>query len=617
MLELFSKYDSFFDSVKSEEPLVGWENYLRLLFEPYGLNLEMLSKEDFVQNLPLFSLKPAGHLHLEIVLLAKEHQLLHNFFFDLITTGLIEKKTLPVLSSKSVQFFWGEEGYLILIGKVKFSSMLELSMVLENFPDYLKKVKFSAISMHSKTVIPDSLHFAHEIKRSMVLEKFLKFSERINHASQFDAWAFFNDRINQLDFILNYPVESANRISIGLYQHFIHFSNRSGQIFQYHDTKVKILKVQNEFQSEFDDKLVFLLSFNLRNQFEIFDQESFIRFLSFSQDKLCLEKLVEVALSELAGPNFKIYYLEFRIALGHKFEILSYKKMKELVANVCLKSIKQLTLPLFKPRNEEEVMKDFVMLSKQLTHPSDLPQVIVHFDYHDLQNLVFRVILIRVKLDDQINIHEAIANLKQITDVTAERVRNLGMIEKRFPKEACVLTFKIETKHYIREDHTIDFQQARLSIMQHLMKVFGPIRDFEGGMIAKHAEAFEIFQNTVLEKVKVKLVTLENFFYGIYPAEYRSLISIENLMECFLAWKKEKDKKRKESLDSGLFFVGFSSEIAAHKYVEYFQEKAFKIHEGFWLKFNHEGLFWLGAMIKDEDVKKEVNAFFGFTSSNL
>ncbi|NBO24649.1 MAG: hypothetical protein EBU93_05395, partial [Chlamydiae bacterium] len=211
--------------------------------------------------------------------------------------------------------------------------------------------------------------------------------------------------------------------------------------------------------------------------------------------------------------------------------------------------------------------------------------VIVHFDRHDPHQLIFRVILIRVKRIEEVSLEKRLEVLKEISNVTIERVKILGMIRKKYPKEACVVTYRLKTILFVRDDHTIDFQKARLQVMQNLMKVFGPVRDFEGGMIAKQAEAFNDFQRLCLEKVHTKQITLENFFYGINPAEYRSLISQEILLDVFLWWKKEKDKKQKETPDTYLFFKQYSNESMAKFDIEYLEEKGIKIHEGFWLKF--------------------------------
>jgi hypothetical protein len=614
MLELFSQFDTFLSGLKCDGEVETLKDFLKVVLEPLGFSLDLLTKNEFIESLPLFMIKPCAELTAEIILVTFDHRLLHSFFFDFVTNGIIEKKVMPILRSTSIRFSCAGHQFFLLTAKTKFSSELELSLSLENFPEYMKKIELGSHPISSKTVSQDHLHFAREIKRGIVVDRFLRFCERFNLGSRFDAWAFSTHRLNELEFILGYQPEYAKRILMSLYQHFLIFSGSKGQT--HHKSKLKTIKIKNEFQSDFDHKLACILTLGLQHQYEIFDKESFVKLLHQTQDKICVERIQEIHFTDFPQNHFKTFYVECRFSLNHLFEVISIKKVQELLLKISLQSVKQMTLPLFKPRNEEEVLKDFVMLSKQLTHPTDIPQVIVHFDHHDLHQLLFRVILIRVKKVKQQSLLEDLALLKQVADITIERIKTIGFIRKKLPKEACVISYRLGTKEFIRDDYTIDFQQSRLVVMENLMKVFGPIRDFEGGMIAKHAEAFKEFQTLVLEKAHAKLITLENFFYGICPAEYRSLIPIESILEAFFLWKKDKTKKRKETAEEIVFFLEYPSENAAKNDLEFFQEANFKIHEGFFVKFTHEGVFFLGVFAKGLSLKQKVKNHFGFVGGD-
>lgn len=554
-------------------------------------------------------IRPLQDLSLEVVLLAKQSPLLHNFFFDFVSSGLIEKKYLPILFSKTIMIDVQNEPINLLVAKVKFDSEIEISLVLENLQEYYKKIKVSALSLAAKTLPQITSHFSSEIKKGILFERFFKFTDRIGHVSRFDAVTFAAERLNQIEPLLDYPLEASIKLLRVMYHHFWLFSQKAAQGMENHLCKIKVIKVNTEFQSEFDHKFVAILSFNLRNKYEIFDLDNFIKFVSMKLKRLCLDRIQEVIFPDHSKMNFRIFYLELRHSLDHHFEIFSLRKIEGHLEEAALKSIKQLQLPLFKPRNEEEIMKDIVMLSKQLTHPTDLAQVIIHFDHHNLRQLVFRVILIKVKMPETLFLFDELQELKKITQVSIERMKTIGFVRKKYPKEACVLSFNVETKNYVREDHTIDFHKARLEILQNLMKIFGPVRDFEGGMIAKQAESFELFQKAVLEVQTAKMITLENFFYGIYPAEFRSIIPVDSLMECFFVWKSHKKMMTQEGVL--IFFMTYDEENQAGRDLEFFQERSFKLHEGFWMKFLHEGVFYLGAMIKDVDLIKEVFQFFG------
>ncbi len=597
MFELFSRSDFFFHSIKCVEPIENWESDLQTLFQKAGLSIEGASKQEFFSRIPIFMITEKGDQLIEVRLLSQEIPFLHHFFFEFCSGGLIEKKQLPILSTQSIRFSWMEDHFYLLKATIELESILETSLVLEGYPDYLAKLQYGLISMRTKQSIYEKGTFQIELNKAILIEKFLKFSSRLKKQSKMDSWLFIHEKLIQVDFCLSQPVQASFKFIVALYRE--HLKNLKRKEKEEEGNRVTVFKIHQEFQSEFDSKIGIVLFLNFHHQYEVFEWEIFNRLLLEKEPRLVFEKVNEIKEDQAGFRKKKIYYVEFRVALDHPFDQISMKKVRFDAIEALNQSVKQLTLPLFKPRNEEGILKDFVRLSQQLTHPADLPQVIFHFDQHNIDRLSFQVILVRVKKDQDKTLNESLRELKERVEVSVDRVKTIGVMDRQYPKEACVLTFRVRTKKLVREDHTIDFQKARFLILQHLMQVFGPVRDFEGGMLAKQAEAFELFKEGVLKKSTIKLVILENFFYGIYPAEYRSLIETDQLIGFFLSWKKTSEKKEKSFQEGGRFFQAFKQESLTVPYLEFFQENPMRIHEGFWLKFSYDGMFWIGCLVKD------------------
>lgn len=199
--------------------------------------------------------------------------------------------------------------------------------------------------------------------------------------------------------------------------------------------------------------------------------------------------------------------------------------------------IEKLTHPLFMPKNEEEVLRNIITLSNQLKFARDLPQVIITFDEQTGAELEFTVIWLRIVKPFDLPLQADDTFLTFVCD----RVKRVGLLRKKYPKEATVFRVKCPSSQFLRLDHSVDLFKARQAVVKELERIFGEFRDYNGGMIAKQHEQFVALRGLFDVLDSQEELLLENFFHSIHPVELRSLFPPQPLKKLFdLLLKGEK-----------------------------------------------------------------------------
>ena len=181
------------------------------------------------------------------------------------------------------------------------------------------------------------------------------------------------------------------------------------------------------------------------------------------------------------------------------------------------------------PQNTEEVIKYTVALSKELKSKEDYPQVAVLFDSQTNDQLVFTVIIVRAKMKRSKSAFDVfMKNDDRKYVYKINHVRMLGEF-----KEGIEVSYHCKISAFMREDYSVDIYKARSRVIYDLQKRFGPVRDYNGGMLEKQGGALLRFQNALKKKGIKNTVLVENFFYAIHPSEIRSIIEVKQFSDFF------------------------------------------------------------------------------------
>ncbi|NGX45060.1 MAG: Aspartokinase [Chlamydiae bacterium] len=230
--------------------------------------------------------------------------------------------------------------------------------------------------------------------------------------------------------------------------------------------------------------------------------------------------------------NLGLLYLEIEKESG--FSKLEIERLSKLLPDEIRSRVEQLVPPIFMPRNEEDVMRGILTLSRQLHYARDIPQMIISFDEQTDVELVFTVIIVRLQYPDSIPIRELFEKSLLASNLSFDRIKQVGMLRRKTPKEAAVLRVRLPVESFYRGDFSVDLSAARSSLASAIHEVVGDVRDFNGGMIAKQNENF-IQMKKLLEEATLKhSLLLQNFFHAIYPAPLSATLAPELLKTFFL-----------------------------------------------------------------------------------
>jgi len=230
----------------------------------------------------------------------------------------------------------------------------------------------------------------------------------------------------------------------------------------------------------------------------------------------------------------KYIYLELEKKSGVKFTQNEISLLKKELREELKKRIEKLIPSVFMIRNEEEVMRNILILSQQLKYLSDLPQVMVNFDKQEQNELYFTVLVVRIIKKNGPSLKEVFEKLPQSFKFIPERVQNVGYVRKKNPKEANVFRICIPADRTIlRLDSSVNFYLARQKVISILTSAIGEIRDYNGGMILKQGELFAQLKQAFAATTDNQQELLENFFFSINPIEAQATSSLSVLKTLF------------------------------------------------------------------------------------
>jgi hypothetical protein len=229
----------------------------------------------------------------------------------------------------------------------------------------------------------------------------------------------------------------------------------------------------------------------------------------------------------------RIFYLEIEKKDGSPFSLQEIKDLKKNLPHELKESVESVLHPVLMPRNEEEIMRNIVLLSQQLKYTNDLPQVIISFNAQTEESLQFIVILLRVLREDDLSINDIFASSDTELKIEELETKRVSLLRKRYPKEANVFKVSVNKKMYLRKDFTIDLFKARQAVSNELDRIFLGIRDFNGGILSKQQEVFTELRNLLQGESSHKDFLLENFFYSITPPLRQTLIPPSSLKTLF------------------------------------------------------------------------------------
>ncbi len=551
-------------------------------------------------------------VYISIFLLSRHRANGIKFFYEMISRWLIPGKRPNISSFFAVDFQFpdlAEEFFTLSEITVSLESLAELELVRHQLPILESEIRLGQLSVYHANRILEIKGLSADEKTSIIQERIISLLEK--RPQDFDHGIF----IQMQHFLVMCSEEFKSVREHGHMSRIIYVfylfkkalkrgvESRPAHRFIH----VKLNKTYLHLPFGLKKVVGIFLGLNLQSDNELFDERHFVAVLqnAFPQIRIIEESFFSLSSKD---ERIQLLYVEIEKAEGGEFALSEMKLIKEKLPDEVRGGIEKLTRPLFMPRNEEEVMRNIVILSNQLKFSRDLPQVVIAFDEQAGEELSFSVIWMRVLKPDDAQVQEAFA-ASSFLKFVPDRVKKVGLLRKKYPKEVTVFRVKFDAENFLRPDHSVDLFKARQAIVRELQRLLGDFRDYNGGMIAKQHEQFLNLKR--LFPLADDLL-LENFFHCLFPIELRSLFDLESLTILFKFLEEAVQKKdplflRKEEPRYCIVLLSYEDPSFKEKIIEAVRDLQIPSSQLLMLSQRVFEISYLGYIYLEENPQKRLN----------
>jgi len=507
------------------------------LLEGKGISLAS-HRSHFADLLPMISWSDLSRAPcmLSVLLLCKYRLNACNFFHDMVSRWLLPQKRVNVelFFASDVRLPHLSEDVLSVAEIVIYlKSAQDVEEVRRNLHSIETEIRLGIVSNYHARRILEFKGLSADGKTAMIQEKIGSLIQ--SHSKDFDRGIF----MQMQQFLVTCRPEFKNardyhhisRIISNLYSlRKLLKQNVEASAFKRH-VNLKFLRTRLETPKGDPERPVLgiLAGLNFLNDQERFEMEHLVGAI-----KKHLPNVALVADSPFMDREGAIQTLYLEIEKKGDFTLDEIHLLRTLLPEQIKGGIERLTLPVFMPRNEEEVLRNIMTLSRQIRYVSDMPQAILSFDAQSGDDLCFTVIVARTTLEGAPAISDLFSKTDSGVRFFTERVRRVGQLRRKYIKEAAVFRALVPNSAFLREDRSVDLYKAREFVLTAVSDVLGEVRDFNGGMIHKQTQLLSALKGSLGRLSEAQNLLIESFFYSLMPMEMRTVLETEPLKQFFL-----------------------------------------------------------------------------------
>jgi hypothetical protein len=582
--------DSYSHHVRAIESLV--EKIVSPLFYESNKTKEKLQKklreedllpyfQKFSENLPLVHCSSFDKYHPCISVVAicstKYTHGIGRFMCDLYSKGLVPGKQILITNTRSLAFhfeLYPQESFYLSELTLQITDLQDIPLIKNNLPIVSKELKLNILSVqHARHVIslkPLSL----DQKKILIQENITSLLDRSSKEIEENVFEFVHhlvtkflaeDKVtqikDQISPLLDLKPTAFDRDIYAEMQQLVSQFKDSftaardlkylNRIVSYHyifrkivtnsltadpnkrSVSIKVLRTTLRLESLAYPILGVLVCLNFINDNEVFEEKHLLKAIqSILPDYVMVPN--SCLIERRGNKRIRSVYLEIEKMDKIAPTSTEVKELKKKISLEIQNRIESLVHPVFVHRNEEEIMRSILDLNKQLKYIHDLPQVIVNFHKQTSFEVSFIIILLRLKKSEECTLKEIFSQSSTILKFYNHDVKIIGILRKRYPKEAHVIEVRLDKKQFLRKDFSLDLYKARLCVISEVTRLIGDVRDYNGGMIAKQHEILSALKALLLEDAIHNDFLLENFFYSLTPSYMQSILSPFLLKKFFL-----------------------------------------------------------------------------------
>lgn len=565
--------------------LISLEQLIEKIFPPsildelYQCNNEQLIEKSFRKlnkNLPIFnysfSMMEPQTLSITLLCHSEYTHGIGRYINDMCSRWLLPGKQLPIVSNRSMSFkFKRCPKYLYFLNEifVRLSDEKEQQLIEKTLSNFLKEMRINILAVYHARYIVSVKSLSFEEKSAII-------QENITSLLQLPTTAIELNVFDQMQHLL-LKISSEEKIK-EVEKNISYLLHKRPRFFDrdvFYEIRLLLLQLRNQFIFERDAKhisriicfqylfkktllrliqktpnqrhlslkilkikkdphgnrfhLGLLISMNLLRDSERFEKRNILKTLKTIIPNIHYVK--ESYISDKGNDQIHFYYLEVEKESGVNFSFQEIKKLRHNLPKELKSRVQNVLHPIFMPRNEEEIIRNIIILSKQLKYVRDLPQVIISYDKQTDSELSFMVIMVRLLKCDSLSLKELLKRKKASLHISQDETKVIGYLKRKYPKESSIFRIFLDKTPFFRPDYSLDLQKARQKVVNELIHILGEFRDYNGGMIVKQNEV--LYKLMDLIKPEHHFI-LENFFYSLKPGVMQSILSPDILYLPFM-----------------------------------------------------------------------------------
>ncbi len=232
-------------------------------------------------------------------------------------------------------------------------------------------------------------------------------------------------------------------------------------------------------------------------------------------------------------------YQEIEKKRGRGFSAADLQQLRTYLPKELEENVECYSPSLFLIRNEEEIFRNIVQMSREFHQTNDLPQVTISFQEQTPKgSLRFSVVVVRLVKSSAPSLKDLSRLLPHTTHFIPEMTAEIGTFDKEHTKQANITLFEVDSSLFARKNSSIDLREARLYVAKGIELMIGEFRDYNGGLFSKQHKQLRAIQEIVGNGDKS---FLESLFYAFKPSHFQTFILPEAGKLCaslFLEAKK-------------------------------------------------------------------------------
>ncbi|MDP1836018.1 MAG: hypothetical protein Q8K75_08850 [Chlamydiales bacterium] len=532
--------DHYLRAIRSVLKKIVPENFFRDM-QAAGLTLEERTKL-LGEQLPLMTCSPLHEppTNISFSLLARLRSKTCRFFFEMITSWLVPGTGLNNVLFMAADFrmpqFGGQQVYTMCQMIMRVEDPEELEQIRRNLPIIETEILVGVRSAyHARRIL--------EVKGWTADQQTAEIHDRIAHLTSRLPNTFDNDVFTEMQHVLvmcpdEFKAARECRHLSRLISIFYLYRRSLQHAVKRSPTKrhlmLKLYKVRiKDINGVSRFRLALILGISFLRDKEVLEERHLIRAVRKHFHKA---RAIEGSFlaNKRGSENIATLYLELDKGDGCEWTLEELKRLEKQLPNDLKDRIEHPMHPVFNPRNEEEIMRNILTLGNQIKYVRDLPQLHVSFDEQSYAHLYFTVIMARVLAQGSMPVKDMFQQAGSNLEYIHDRCRRIGMLRRKYPKEATVFRVKLAKEDFLRDDHSIDIYKARQTVVAEVARVVGEVRDYNGGMITKQNELLRSVRAMLHKDGQVNNFLLENFFYSLAPVIMRSVMEPAALRKLYL-----------------------------------------------------------------------------------